>query len=279
MMIRAISPDFIVAVNRGNLPHPSVKHIVCACLKGTTTSAADIPCFELVQRLGKVPPGHCLVFSLGVRMADWAGVEVSRVGRWTGAGNCTTTLRKGCKMANDMPFTFFRRRQLFHRPLTYTSVFASPKVIVSNCITHRGPLMMQVSLSGVFMPFLNPPSFPRPSFWRPIFPPYCSCARWPGPFGPYGGSYVPETLMAAVRQLAEEYERAKKDPAFQKELDYYLKEFVGRPTPLYFAQRLTELAGGAKIYLKREDLAHTGAHKINNTLGQALLPLAWARNA
>ncbi len=94
-----------------------------------------------------------------------------------------------------------------------------------------------------------------------------------GRFGPYGGSYVPETLMIAVRQLDEEYERAKKDPAFQQELDYYLKEFVGRPTPLYFAQRLTELAGGAKIYLKREDLAHTGAHKINNTLGQALLTL------
>jgi len=94
-----------------------------------------------------------------------------------------------------------------------------------------------------------------------------------GRFGPYGGSYVPETLMIAVNQLAEEYERAKKDPAFQKELDYYLKQFVGRPTPLYFAQRLTELAGGAKIYLKREDLAHTGAHKINNTLGQALLTL------
>jgi len=94
-----------------------------------------------------------------------------------------------------------------------------------------------------------------------------------GRFGPYGGSYVPETLMVAVHQLSEEYERAKKDPAFQKELAYYLKEFVGRPTPLYFAQRLTELAGGAKIYLKREDLAHTGAHKINNTIGQALLTL------
>ncbi len=94
-----------------------------------------------------------------------------------------------------------------------------------------------------------------------------------GRFGPYGGSYVPETLMVAVNQLAEEYERAKNDPAFHKELDYYLKQFVGRPTPLYFAQRLTELAGGAKIYLKREDLAHTGAHKINSTLGQGLLTL------
>jgi len=92
-----------------------------------------------------------------------------------------------------------------------------------------------------------------------------------GHFGPYGGSYVPETLMAAVHQLDEEYARAKKDPEFQGQLAYYLKQFVGRPTPLYFAERLTQLAGGAKIYLKREDLAHTGAHKINNTIGQALL--------
>jgi tryptophan synthase beta chain len=94
-----------------------------------------------------------------------------------------------------------------------------------------------------------------------------------GRFGPYGGSYVPETLMVAVRQLAEEYERAKKDPEFRQQLQYYLKQFVGRPTPLYYAERLTQLAGGAKIYLKREDLAHTGAHKINNTIGQALLTL------
>jgi tryptophan synthase beta chain len=94
-----------------------------------------------------------------------------------------------------------------------------------------------------------------------------------GRFGPYGGSYVPETLMVAVRQLAEEYERAKKDPEFKQQLQYYLKQFVGRPTPLYYAERLTQLAGGAKIYLKREDLAHTGAHKINNTIGQALLTL------
>src|SRR5262245_9059009 len=92
-----------------------------------------------------------------------------------------------------------------------------------------------------------------------------------GRFGTYGGSYVPETLMVAVRQLAEEYERAKEDPSFRQQLDYYLKQFVGRPTPLSYAERLTKLAGGAKIYLKREDLAHTGAHKINNTIGQALL--------
>ena len=94
-----------------------------------------------------------------------------------------------------------------------------------------------------------------------------------GRFGPYGGSYVPETLMIAVRQLADEYDRASKDPEFKRQLAYYLKQFVGRPTPLYFAERLTQLAGGAKIYLKREDLAHTGAHKINNTIGQALLTL------
>jgi tryptophan synthase beta chain len=92
-----------------------------------------------------------------------------------------------------------------------------------------------------------------------------------GRFGPYGGTYVPETLMLAVKQLADEYERAGKDPKFKEELAYYLKQFVGRPTPLYFAERLTKLAGGAKIFLKREDLAHTGAHKINNTIGQALL--------
>ncbi|MHC4676356.1 MAG: tryptophan synthase subunit beta [Planctomycetota bacterium] len=92
-----------------------------------------------------------------------------------------------------------------------------------------------------------------------------------GRFGPYGGQYVPETLMGAVHQLDQEYQRARKDQAFWQELDWYLKHYVGRPSPLYLAQRLTERLGGAKIYLKREDLNHTGAHKINNTLGQALL--------
>jgi tryptophan synthase beta chain len=92
-----------------------------------------------------------------------------------------------------------------------------------------------------------------------------------GHFGPYGGVFVPETLIAALRQLEEEYARAKNDPKFQSEFDYYLREFVGRPSRLYFAKRLTESLGGAKIYLKREDLNHTGAHKINNTIGQALL--------
>ena len=92
-----------------------------------------------------------------------------------------------------------------------------------------------------------------------------------GRFGPYGGRYVPETLVHPLRELEEEYFRAQQDKDFQSELDYYLREFCGRPTPLYFAQRLTEDLGGAKIYLKREDLLHTGAHKINNAMGQILL--------
>jgi tryptophan synthase beta chain len=92
-----------------------------------------------------------------------------------------------------------------------------------------------------------------------------------GRFGPYGGQYCPETLMGAIRQLEAEYERARNDASFWKELDGYLTHYVGRPSPLYFARNLTERLGGAKVYLKREDLNHTGAHKINNTLGQALL--------
>lgn len=91
-----------------------------------------------------------------------------------------------------------------------------------------------------------------------------------GHFGPYGGMFVPETLMAPLNELIREYGKAKKDPAFKKELNYYLKNYVGRPTPLYLAQRLSKEVG-AKIYLKREDLCHTGAHKINNSLGQVLL--------
>ena len=92
-----------------------------------------------------------------------------------------------------------------------------------------------------------------------------------GRFGVYGGRYVPETLMAALEELEREYGKAKRDPKFQKRLDLLLKTFAGRPTPLFFAGRLTEKLGGARIYLKREDLLHTGAHKINNCLGQALL--------
>ena len=92
-----------------------------------------------------------------------------------------------------------------------------------------------------------------------------------GHFGIFGGRFVPETLTAAVETLTREYEAARRDPAFQAEVRKYLKDFVGRPTPLYFAERLTKELGGAKIYLKREDLCHTGAHKINNTVGQILL--------
>src|SRR3954468_1550871 len=94
-----------------------------------------------------------------------------------------------------------------------------------------------------------------------------------GHFGLYGGVFVPETLIFALQQLEAEYQTARKDPQFKRDLDYYLSEFVGRPTRLFFAKRLTEKLGGAKIYLKREDLNHTGAHKINNTIGQALLTL------
>jgi len=92
-----------------------------------------------------------------------------------------------------------------------------------------------------------------------------------GYFGIFGGKFVPETLISALQELELVYNRAKRDKSFQDELKYYLSEYGGRPTPLYFARNLTETLGGAKIYLKREDLCHTGAHKINNTLGQALL--------
>jgi tryptophan synthase beta chain len=93
----------------------------------------------------------------------------------------------------------------------------------------------------------------------------------PGRFGVYGGRYVPETLMAALEELEREYEKAKRDRRFRHRLDELLHTYAGRPTPLFFARRLTKQLGGAKIYLKREDLLHTGAHKINNCLGQALL--------
>ena len=92
-----------------------------------------------------------------------------------------------------------------------------------------------------------------------------------GKYGKYGGQFVPETLMTAVGELERAYREAKEDARFQKQLSYYLSEYAGRPTPLYYAENLTRTLRGAKIYLKREDLAHGGAHKINNTLGQALL--------
>ena len=94
-----------------------------------------------------------------------------------------------------------------------------------------------------------------------------------GRFGQFGGRFVPETLVAALDQLEEEYNKAIKDPTFQEELDGLLRDFVGRSSPIYFAKRLTEAAGGAQIWFKREDLNHTGAHKINSTLGQALLTM------
>jgi tryptophan synthase beta chain len=99
-----------------------------------------------------------------------------------------------------------------------------------------------------------------------------------GYFGSFGGRFVPETLMYALEELEEEYQKVKEDPSFWQEFEYYLREFAGRPTPLYFAKNLTEYAGGAKIYIKREDLLHTGAHKINNTLGQALLAKRMGKN-
>ena len=92
-----------------------------------------------------------------------------------------------------------------------------------------------------------------------------------GHFGPYGGKYAPETLMSPLTELEEAYEQFKDDPDFKSELEYYLTEYTGRPTPLFFAERMTKRLGGAKVYLKREDLCHTGAHKINNTIGQILL--------
>ena len=93
----------------------------------------------------------------------------------------------------------------------------------------------------------------------------------PPKFGPYGGQFVPETLMPALIELEQAFVAAQKDPAFRREFDRLMASFVGRPTPLTYAKRLSEKLGGAQIYLKREDLAHTGAHKINNALGQALL--------
>src|SRR5271169_3904333 len=93
----------------------------------------------------------------------------------------------------------------------------------------------------------------------------------PGRFGVYGGRYVPETLMAALEELELAYNQAKRDQKFQARLGELLRTYAGRPTPLFFARRITQMLGGAKIYLKREDLLHTGAHKINNCLGQGLL--------
>src|SRR5579872_6318815 len=92
-----------------------------------------------------------------------------------------------------------------------------------------------------------------------------------GHFGPYGGRFVPEVLMAPIEELEQAYRAAREDPSFDTELRGLLRNYAGRPTPVYFAKRLSESLGGARLYLKREDLLHTGAHKINNCLGQALL--------
>ena len=92
-----------------------------------------------------------------------------------------------------------------------------------------------------------------------------------GHYGPYGGMFVPETLMEPLNELTRVYKEVRKDPEFKRELQYYLREYVGRPTPLYFAEHMSAKLGTAKIYLKREDLCHTGAHKINNSMGQILL--------
>lgn len=94
-----------------------------------------------------------------------------------------------------------------------------------------------------------------------------------GKYGKFGGRFVPETLMTAILELEDEYNKAIKDPEFARQMDYYLKQYIGRETPLYYAENLTKHLGGAKIYLKREDLNHTGAHKINNAIGQALLTI------
>jgi len=110
-----------------------------------------------------------------------------------------------------------------------------------------------------------PPPAPRPPINYSAYPDES------GHFGPYGGKFVPETLMPALEELEEVYLKSKHDRDFQAELDYLLRTFVGRPTPITYAERLTRHFGGARIYVKREDLAHTGAHKINNALGQALL--------
>ncbi|HLU22680.1 tryptophan synthase subunit beta [Lederbergia graminis] len=99
-----------------------------------------------------------------------------------------------------------------------------------------------------------------------------------GRYGNFGGRFVPETLMTAVLELEQEYEKAIADPAFAQEMEKYLKQYIGRETPLYFAENLTRVLGGPKVYLKREDLNHTGAHKINNTIGQALLTKRMGKN-
>src|SRR5690606_6830994 len=127
--------------------------------------------------------------------------------------------------------------------------------------------------SGRQIPFATAPRVtsidPSMSSVVPVAPE--SLPNSAGRFGDFGGCYVPETLMTALKEIGEVYETARNDPEYRAELARHLKEFAGRPTELYFASRLTEHCGGAKIYFKREDLLHTGAHKINNAIGQVLL--------
>lgn len=99
-----------------------------------------------------------------------------------------------------------------------------------------------------------------------------------GRFGKFGGQYVPETVMNAVHELENAYNKYKNDPEFNKELEHLYRNYAGRPSMLYYAERMTNDLGGAKVYIKREDLNHTGAHKINNVLGQILLAKRWAKN-
>ncbi len=128
------------------------------------------------------------------------------------------------------------------------------------------------------IPPLNAP-FPETTAKPPGLKPndYSAYPDAEGRFGDYGGRYVPETLMPLVLELNDAYEATKADPTFQAELDGYLKHYVGRPSPLYFAERLTQHYGGAKIYFKRDELNHTGAHKINNCMGQILLAMRMGR--
>ncbi len=138
---------------------------------------------------------------------------------------------------------------------------------IKTAVQAAGPVFVPCTLKSCAIAARTPQGVSMASVILPSIP---SESR-PGRFGVYGGRYVPETLMAALLELEREYEAAKADAEFQAELDLLLKDFAGRPTPLYFAKRMTEDLGGARIYLKREDLLHTGAHKINNALGQGLL--------
>jgi tryptophan synthase beta chain len=133
--------------------------------------------------------------------------------------------------------------------------------------------MRPVCIALLFQSSRHPTTDPFPMSTSPASRASAAVPNASGRFGVFGGRFVPETLTRALDQLCEEYDKARRDPEFQRELNGLLKTFVGRPSPLYHARRLSEAAGGAQIWLKREDVNHTGAHKINNTVGQALLTL------